>query len=314
MRLLIVRLKHIKKEEINKITAECQIREQAFFTIMRQSGLAPHVIQQLRVQDVQRILEPEPPIPCKITTQLQKQPTFIGHEAVKHLKLYLATRENLMPQSLLFTSHDNPNKQINTKDVSRAFQRAAQQLNRRGEITYKVKSEEPSELRLYSLVDFYRTIAKDYVKELDSVSAPKDDEFYRRLYEQKAMPFLEIELPTPMEMHQLTDSINKILKKTEGPQYEEPPPELMEKWKKEHEKSERARAIYLEKHPEEKKKQELEWEEAYRDFEREEQYRKEHPEIIEQEKKEYVQGLEKRIDELEEAFEHIKKTVQKLKT
>jgi hypothetical protein len=200
----------IEENEINKITALCPIREKAFFTIMRQSGLPPHTIKQLKIKHVEKILEPDTPTPCKIKKgRLRSIPDFIGVEAVKYLKQYLRTRTNLTPESLLFTIRNNPNKEINTKDVSRTFRLAAQKFENQRKTTFEVRKGEPSELRLYSLIKFYRKNAKDYLTELDHDHSPKDDEFYRKLYEEKAMPSLEIEPPTQIEIHQLKKEIER---------------------------------------------------------------------------------------------------------
>jgi len=202
--------RHITRDEINRITDKCQPREKAFFTVMRQSGLPPHTIKQLKIKNLERILNPNTPIPCKINVPHEKSRTFIGEEAVKYLKQYLATRINLTSESLLFTIRNNPNKEINTKNVSRVFKRAAEKLEKAKKITYEVRKGKPSELRLYSLIKFYRKKAKYYLAELDNNNTPKDDEFYRKLYEEKAMPFLEIETPTKTEIHQLKKENKKL--------------------------------------------------------------------------------------------------------
>jgi Sec-independent protein translocase protein TatA len=206
----------IKQDEINKITAHCPIREKAFFTIIRQSGLTPLAIKQLRIKNVERVLEPDPPVPCKISISHEKCPTFMGQEAINYLKQYLnkrAKKENLTPESLLFTIRNNPNKEINTKDVSRAFRRAVQKLARANKITYEVRRGIPSELRLYRLVGFYKKNAKDYLKELSNDNTPKDDEVYRELYKEKAMPFLEIEAHITIEIYQLKKQHQKEIEK-----------------------------------------------------------------------------------------------------
>ena len=191
--------REITKDEINKITERCrQPREKAFFTFMRQSGLPPHIIKQLKIMNVEEILDSNTPIPCKIDTPH----TFIGEETVRYLKEYFLTRKNLTQESLLFTPRNNPNREINTKDVSRAFKLTAQGLHKERKINYEIKKGKPSELTLFSLIDFYRKHAKYYLSELKN-SPLKDDEFYRKLYEKAAMPFLEIETPTPIQIHQL---------------------------------------------------------------------------------------------------------------
>jgi hypothetical protein len=195
-------------DELNKVTVLCPIREQAFFTIMRQSGLTPQVIKQLKVKN----LEPNMPIPCKIDTPQEKHPTFIGAEAIKYLKQYLATREKLTPESLLFTLNNNPNKEINTKNVSRTFKLKAQELERTKKITYAVQKGKPSELRLFSLIKFYRKNAKNYLTELKN-NPNKDEDFYRILYEEKALPLLEIETPTTTE---LKNRIEELEENTES--------------------------------------------------------------------------------------------------
>src|SRR3989304_2843936 len=145
--------KSIEKDVINKITEHdsVPIREKAFFTIMRQSGLAPHIIKQLKIKNAENILELNTPIPCKITIPQQKYPTFIGNEAIHYLKLYLITREDkLSDENLLFTAHNDSSKEINTKDVSRTFRLAAQKLKNERKIAYEPPTRgKPSKIRLY---------------------------------------------------------------------------------------------------------------------------------------------------------------------
>jgi hypothetical protein len=177
----------IEKNDINKITALSPLREKAFFTVMRQSGLTPNAIRKLKMKN----LEPSTRIPCKI--DLPQEPRkphafFIGEEAIRYLKQYLATRKNLTPESLLFTIHGNPNKEINTKDVSRTFRQAAEKLKA------KINPEKgkANKLKLFNLINFYRDNAKYYLKEMQN-NPLEDVEFYRNLYKERAMPFLEIE-------------------------------------------------------------------------------------------------------------------------
>jgi hypothetical protein len=192
----------ITKDEINRITKKCSTREKAIFTIMRQSGLLPIRIKQLRIENVERILEPEPPVPCKINVSHEKYPAFIGQEAINYLKEYLdkrARREKLTSESLLFTARNNPNKEIDTKSVSRAF---------------KANVGKSSELELRSLIGFYKTNTKNYqdeLKELGKGSTPKDDEFYRRLYRKKAIQNLETEPLTLTDVLHRLETQNKEL-------------------------------------------------------------------------------------------------------
>jgi hypothetical protein len=197
----------IKKDDINRITTSVPLREKAFFTIMRQSGLKPHIIKKLKIKD----LELNSTIPYKINYSERnlKSPAFIGKESTNYIKKYLATRKNLTPESLLFTIHTNQNKEINTKDVSRTFRIAAKKNLRR--------------LKLFSLIYFYRNNVKHYLKELKSHPS-EDDEFYRDLYKKHALPLLEIEkqitivkrAPTKWARQKIESQNNKIneMKKT----------------------------------------------------------------------------------------------------
>lgn len=322
----------ITKDEINRITERCQPREKAFFTVMRQSGLPPRAIRQLKIEDLERILHPDTPIPCRVSAKHGEFRTFIGEEAIRYLKQYLATRTNLTPESLLFTIQNNPKKEINTKDVSRAFRLAAQKLEKERKINYEIRRGKPSELRLYSLIEFYRKNTKYYLTELHNKSTPKNDEFYRKLYEEKAMPFLEIESPTPTdirrlrqqqqreiekrdkEIQELKDSIKEILKKIEEPEIEVPPEviERDEELIREYERELEIREKWEKEHPEEFKKQEAEQKELDEKFQKEyDKYLEEHPEIEEQEEELYRQHLESELDEMRNQIREIQDIVKK---
>ncbi len=178
------------KDEINRITEKSSSRERAIYTIMRQSGLPISRIQKLKIGDLERILDQNPPIPCRINTPT-KNPTFIGYEAVKYTKEYLDKRsdeDKPTLKSLLFTATDNTKKEISTKSVSRTFNK-------------NLKNSSGRQLR--SLTKFYKTNTKNYQKLLKTLGKERDIESYRELYKKEAMPSLEIKLPTPMEMHQL---------------------------------------------------------------------------------------------------------------
>jgi hypothetical protein len=115
-------------DEINQITKLCQIREKAFFTVMRQSGLTPNTIKQLKIKDVEKILEPDTPRPRKINLpqEIQKDkfgkpPTFIEEEAINYLKQYLASRTNPTGEDPLFITYSNPPQKINTHNASKTF-------------------------------------------------------------------------------------------------------------------------------------------------------------------------------------------------
>ena len=214
----------IAKEEIVQIMVEVKIREKAFFAVMAQSGLRPHTIKQLKLKH----LETFDKIPCKIEVpkELAKGKygsyvTFIGSDAIKYLKQYHAARKDLNTESLLFCNYKDCNKPVNTKDVSRVFQLAAQKLEKSGALDYEVRKGKPSEIRLYTLRKFFRKYAihmgfenVNYlmghtVRGSDAHYKPQDPEYYRALYAEKAMPFLRLDDPTPTETSELINTLKK---------------------------------------------------------------------------------------------------------
>jgi site-specific recombinase XerC len=216
----------ITKEEIIQIMSVSKIREKAFFVVMAQSGLRPHTIKQLKLKN----LESFDKVPCKIDIpqeitkgKYRSYVTFIGSDAMKYLKQYLATRTNLTQDSLLFCSHTDSTKRVNAKDVSRAFRMAARKLEESGALNFEIREGKPSELRLYNLRKFFRKYANQMGLEQvsymmghttrgsDSSYTPKDPEWYRDLYKEKAMPFLRIETATPTETEKTIDELKKQL-------------------------------------------------------------------------------------------------------
>lgn len=214
----------ITKEEIVQIMAQVKPREKAFFAVMAQSGLRPHTIKQLRLKHLEDLEK----TPCKIEVpqELAKGKygsyvTFIGADALKYLKQYFATRKDLYPESLLFCAHDDSKKPVNVKDMSRAFRLAARKLEKSGAIDFEIREGKPSELRLYNLRKFFRKYAiqmgfevVEYmmghkVKGVDGNYRPRDPEFYRELYAEKAMPFLRLEAPTPTETTAIVNTLKK---------------------------------------------------------------------------------------------------------
>ena len=215
----------LTKEEIVQIMAISKIREKAFFSVMAQSGLRPHTIKQLRMSNLET-LDKAPPCKIEVPKEIAKGKfgsyvTFIGPDSIKYLKQYLATRTNITSESLLFCSHDDLNKPVNVKDMSRAFRLAARQLEKSGALSYKVLEGKPSELRLYCLRKFFRKYANQMgfenvnylmghtVRGSDANYKPQDPEFYRQQYSEKAMPFLRLETATPTETEKTITELKK---------------------------------------------------------------------------------------------------------
>jgi hypothetical protein len=188
----------IERNLIIKITRRVPIREKAFFTIMRQTGLKPKTITRLKIKN----LEPSTTIPRRIDIKqgtTRKPPHFIGEEANKYITQYLATRKNPTPERLLFSTQNNPNKEISTKNVSRAFRIALEEIEKEKKDRYQpisanIEQSRKRKFTLFSLTEFYRENAKHYKTELEN-NPNENDEYYRKLYKEKAMPFLEIESP-----------------------------------------------------------------------------------------------------------------------
>jgi hypothetical protein len=214
----------ITKEEITQIMAQSRPREKAFFAVMAQSGLRPHTIKQLKLKNFESFDK----IPCKIEVPKEitkgkygSYATFIGPEAIKYLKQYFATRTNLSLDSLVFCSHDDPAKPVNVKDVSRAFRMAARKLEKSGALDFEIRKGKPSELRFYTLRKFFRKFANqmgfEHVNYMmghttrgsDPSYTPKDPEFYRDLYKEKAMPFLRLEAATPTETERTIEKLKE---------------------------------------------------------------------------------------------------------
>jgi site-specific recombinase XerD len=223
---IIYHNRDITKEEIVQIMSISKIREKAFFAVMAQSGLRPHTMKQLKLKN----LESFDSLPCKIEVPQEitkgkfgSHVTFIGSDAIKYLKQYLATRTDLTPNSLLFCSHTDSTKMVNVKDVSRAFRMAARKLEESGALNFEIREGKPSELRLYILRKFFRKYANqmgfEHVNYMmghttrgsDSSYTPKDSEWYRDLYKEKAMPFLRLETATPTETEKTIAELKKQL-------------------------------------------------------------------------------------------------------
>jgi hypothetical protein len=176
------------RELILEITKKVSIREQAIFTIIRQTGLSPEFIKKLKYKD----LEQTEQIPRKIETRQfmayhDKPPVFIGEEASLYLNRYLATRNNLTPESSLFCSKTG--KEIDTKNLSRTFRQTLDKIINEKKTSGTHKRREVS---IYSLVRFYQENSKNYKKALKD-NPHESEDFNRRLYKEKAMPSLEFE-------------------------------------------------------------------------------------------------------------------------
>jgi integrase len=219
----------IEAKEIAQIIALAQPREKAFYAIIAQSGLRPCTIGQLRIKHIEPLEKDQEPYKITVPQELTKgqfgsHVTFIGDEARKYLKGYLTTRSELTEESLLFCTHEKPNTPVNTKNISRSFQRTAKELRKNKQIEYKtIREGKPSEIRLYNLRKFFKRKSKDMGDEdtnymmghtitgANGNYRPQDPEYYRKRYEEKALPFLRLEEPTPSDTKELTEALKTTM-------------------------------------------------------------------------------------------------------
>jgi len=225
----------ITRKEIVDILSISIPREKAFYVIMAQSGLRPSTLCSLRIKHLEPDLT-QGTIPCKIEVpkelakgKYRKYFTFIGEEAIKHLRAYLKTRRNLTSESYLFSQRGNE-KPIDYTNPSKRFMLAAKQLKEKGIIDYDVRGKgEPAEIRLYNLRKWFRKQSHQAGFEFvqfwmghlvkqgqDESYRPKDVQFHRDLYTKKAMPFLRIEKPTPTETEAQIEELRKQLHEKDG--------------------------------------------------------------------------------------------------
>ena len=207
----------IEKEEILGIIEQSRPREKAFYSFMVQSGLRPDTIRELQFQDLEGLSK----APCKVTVPRNKTKgeyadyfSFIGEDALRFLKGYLATRKNLAPENYIFTD-DAETKPVCKTLPSVAFQRTARRLRASGKLHYITEKQTVkglSQIRLYNLRKYFRKMAyqagSDFVnfwmghkleQRVDEHYFSHDPELHRKVYAEKAMPYLRLESSTPTE-------------------------------------------------------------------------------------------------------------------
>lgn len=124
-----------KLEEIKKfVDAASSYRDKAIILCMFQSGLAVNEICRLSYGDVQEEFEKGVlPICLKLVRQKTgvEFKSFFGRDAVKYLKLYLATRKDLKPDSSLFTKKRARGgvERMTTAAIQQSFSEIAKDLS-----------------------------------------------------------------------------------------------------------------------------------------------------------------------------------------
>lgn len=219
----------IAKEEIQVILRASLPRDRAFYAVMAQSGIRPDTLCHLKLKHIEQSEE----LPWKITVPQKDAKgkfgahfTFIGEDAVRHLKAYWAMRRNLTPESYVF-SQLAAEKPVKRALMSMQFSRTVRHLKDTGHLQFEIKEKgKPAEIRLYSLRKFFRKMAGnagiDYVEfwmghrqgVIDHYIS-REPEHHRQLYKEKAMPFLRLEEPTPTETEQTIKELRKDLAEKE---------------------------------------------------------------------------------------------------
>lgn len=228
----------ITKKEIEAIVKNSQPREKAYYSLMVQSGLRPQTISNLRISDIENLLDEtkEPPYLITVRQEATKgkyRPyfSFAGQESINYIREYLK-REREQPlkhEDYLFTKDDGKTP-TNSDLLSHTFRRTVEKLKKQNILDFdKEKGQRASrnELRLYNLRKYFRNNAKagesftrfwmGHDLGLDShyfsqTNTPK----HREEYKEKAMPNLRIETRTPDQNEQTITKLeeeNQELKK-----------------------------------------------------------------------------------------------------
>ena len=347
----------ITHEEIRLILDASRPRERAFYAIMAQSGLRPNTICDLKYENIREDFESNI-IPCKIEIpqEIAKGKyhsffTFICEDAVKYLKSYLIVRPDIKDEDYIFLK-EGTKQRTNPKSLSALFGRTANKLKEKGKMKLKQKKEnKPHDIRLYNLRKFFRKHANPAGFEFvqfwmghtvnagqDDHYRPRDVEFHRKLFAEKAMPHLRLETATPTEtdkaittleeenrelkdqIERLETTMQKIYQKVfhekivqeEHEKYLEEHPEIAERDEqlyKQHLETLRKDEEFLAKHQEERKRREKEQKKQSEEYEK---YLEEHEEQIDEEIK---QGEEFQIrwDERRKTLKELQYTVKKAK-
>jgi hypothetical protein len=212
---------------------------------MTQSGLRPQTISNLKIEDLEKLLNENTPIPCLITIRQEitkgkysEYFTFTGEESIQYIKNYLKRqrKQPLAPEEYLFTM-ENGKTPVNPDVINHTFSRTIKTLRKENTIDFKTDSETVNnkirtnnKIKLYNLRKYFRNnnhadwdyknfwmghisklgVDKHYI---DTSTTPENIEKHRQIYKEKAMQHLKIETATPDETIQtITELQNKLTK------------------------------------------------------------------------------------------------------
>lgn len=239
----------ITREEITLILGISRPRDRAFFCMMAQTGLRPHTLCQLKLKHIEPELSRKT-IPCKLDIpkhiakgKYRHYFTFMGEESTINLEKYLRKRKETKPDDYLFTKHGS-NKPVTPNAMSWCFKNLIDKLREKGDIILERKKEKPAELRLYSLRKYFRKFAgimadDKYVQfwmghtlGVDDHYFSRDVELHRKVYAEKAMPYLRLWETTATKTEQ-AKQIQDLTKRLEEAQLRfDRLNEFMHKWLK----------------------------------------------------------------------------------
>jgi len=233
--MVVFHNRDMEKEEIVEVLKLARSRDRAFFVFMAQSGLRPDTICHLKINHAEKIMDENTPIPCLVTVpqnltkgHYSKYFTFLGEDAVQHLKDYLKTRTNLSDDSWLFTKITTENEPLSRDSITHSFGAIVKRLKRSAVLKFEKKEKgKPAEIRLYNLRKFFRKYAgnagSDYANYwmghslgVDNHYFSTDIELHRKKYRENAMPHLRLETSTPSETDKViakqSEEIEKLKK------------------------------------------------------------------------------------------------------
>jgi len=207
----------ITKDEITQILGASNPREKAFYTMMAQTGLRPDTLTKLRLKHIEPDFS-DGVIPCKVEVpqelakgKYQGYFTFMGQESVKALKDYFSARPDMTKDNLIFVVYGDTEGQTDRQTFTNSFRKTLEKLKKKGLIDYEKKPGKPAELRLYNLRKWFKKHTHEAGEEFSEFwmghkgkgvvdhYRTRDPEFHRKLYAEKAMPFLRLEGATPTQ-------------------------------------------------------------------------------------------------------------------
>jgi integrase len=226
----------ILKDEIKTLLAASRAREKAFYAFMAQSGLRPDTIGKLRIKDLEpdwsRGIES-----CYVHVFGENTKggysayfSFIGADTLHHLIDYFKTRGAPTKDSFIFVNRKGGAMERTL--ISHLFQDTLKKLREKGVVSYETKTKgKPSELRLYTLRKYFRQEAAhagpDFVNYwmghrlsgVDSHYFPGAGseitsdiiELHRKVYVEKALPYLRLEASVPLETEKQVTELRTMM-------------------------------------------------------------------------------------------------------